>query len=320
MTWLAWRQHRHHLLAAATAVAVIATAFLAMRADLVAYLHDSGLSACLAQPAEGCGNLIGGLRAKYPSLLEALPYLNLAPALVGLFWGAPLVAGEVEHGTHRLVWTQAVSRKRWLWTKLALLGTGCVAFGLAAGVLDRWFLDPYIRAGAISPVQRNWIGLLDAAPAAYALFAFAAGVAVGTYARRTLPAMVITLAIFAPLRLGWEQLRYWLVSPVRVAYPIDAARPVGIARQDWRLELTSMVDPAGRAVTEGQVSQWCAGPSTSGKGGLTECLAAHGIQQIDWYVPASRFWYLQALDVSVFAGLALVLLAVAAIRVARRES
>src|SRR5258706_2174681 len=121
MTWLAWRQHRHHLLAALTALAFVAAAFLAMRGALVAYLHDSGLTTCLAQPAEGCGNLIGGLRETCPSLLDVLPYLNFAPVLAGLFWGAPLVAGELEHGTHRLVWTQAVSRTRWLWTKLALL-------------------------------------------------------------------------------------------------------------------------------------------------------------------------------------------------------
>jgi hypothetical protein len=31
------------------------------------------------------------------------------PALIGLFWGAPLVARELEAGTHRLVWTQSVT-------------------------------------------------------------------------------------------------------------------------------------------------------------------------------------------------------------------
>ncbi|WP_406044019.1 hypothetical protein OG799_06325 [Micromonospora sp. NBC_00898] len=117
MIWLSWRQHRNHLLAAATGIAILSVAYLAMRGSLVSYLRDSGLTACLAQPNEGCGDLIGGLRARYPALLDALPYLNLAPALVGLFWGAPLVAGEVEAGTHRLAWTQGVGRQRWLRTK-----------------------------------------------------------------------------------------------------------------------------------------------------------------------------------------------------------
>lgn len=31
--------------------------------------------------------------------------LLLAPALIGIFWGAPLIARELETGTYRLVWT-----------------------------------------------------------------------------------------------------------------------------------------------------------------------------------------------------------------------
>jgi len=33
---------------------------------------------------------------------------GLVPALVGAFWGAPLIARELETGTHRLVWNQSV--------------------------------------------------------------------------------------------------------------------------------------------------------------------------------------------------------------------
>ncbi len=321
MTWLAWRQHRHHLLAAFAAVAALAAVYASMRGGLEYYLHHSGLSACLAQPDEGCGNLIAGLRAQYPSALDALPYLNLAPIAAGLFWGAPLVAGEVEHGTHRLVWTQAVSRTRWLWTKVALLAAGCAAFGVLVGGLDRWFLDPYVMAGAVSPVAPNYVGLLGFAPAAYAVFAFALGTVVGTVARRVLPAMMITLAIFVPVRVIWEQQRYHLLSPVPVAYPLTAARAPGVGRQDWRLDTaTSLIDHAGQTVSQSQVGQWCAGAADSGsKGsGMADCLSARGVQQVDWYEPASRFWHLQMLDVSVFAALAVILLAIAAVRVNRR--
>lgn len=318
MIWLSWRQHRGHLLAAATGIAILSVAYLSMRGSLVSYLHDSGLTACLARPNEGCGDLIRGLRGKYPALLDALPYLNLAPALVGLFWGAPLVAGEVEAGTHRLAWTQGIGRQRWLWTKVALLGTGCVLFGLTVGALDRWFLDPYVRASAISPVQRNWVGLFGVAPAGYALFAFALGAVVGTYARRTLPAMMVTLAAFVPLRLAWEQLRYHLLSPVRAVYPLGAARPTGSSRQDWRLDLTGLVDQAGNTVGPAQATQWCAGTSGADKAGLDGCLAAHGVQREDWYIRAGDFWHLQTLDTAVFATLAALLLVALALRITRR--
>ena len=37
----------------------------------------------------------------------------VAPCLVGIFWGAPLVAAEMEAGTLPLVWTQSVTRSLW---------------------------------------------------------------------------------------------------------------------------------------------------------------------------------------------------------------
>ena len=43
--------------------------------------------------------------------------MYLAPALMGMFWGAPLVAREFEAGTFRLAWNQSVSRTRWLVVK-----------------------------------------------------------------------------------------------------------------------------------------------------------------------------------------------------------
>jgi ABC-type transport system involved in multi-copper enzyme maturation permease subunit len=50
----------------------------------------------------------------------------LAPALIGMFWGAPLVAREMEAGTFRLAWSQSVSRMRWLAVKLGVVGLAAV--------------------------------------------------------------------------------------------------------------------------------------------------------------------------------------------------
>ena len=82
---------------------------------------------------------------------------------------------ELERGTHRLVWTQSVSWTRWLLTKGGLLAAASVAFGLALGVVARWFLSPYVDGAVVSPVQRGILGLLDVAPAAWCLFAFGSG-------------------------------------------------------------------------------------------------------------------------------------------------
>ena len=227
MTWLTWRQHRQHLLVGLTVLAALGAAFAVLRGGLVAYVRDSGLSACLAEPDEGCGHLIDGLRAHYPSLLDRLPYLALVPALVGVFVGAPLLPRELERGTHRLVWTQSVSRTRWLLTKVGLLCAASVAFGLALGVVARWFLSPYVDGAVVSPVQRDILGLLDVAPAGYCLFAFGLGVATGALIRRTLPAMAAALAVFTAARLGWESVRYRLLPP---RHAVDRPRFGGAGR------------------------------------------------------------------------------------------
>ena len=53
--------------------------------------------------------------------------MALLPALLGAFWGAPLIAREPEAGTHRLVWTRTIGRTRWLAVKVGLIGAVAVA-------------------------------------------------------------------------------------------------------------------------------------------------------------------------------------------------
>lgn len=55
--------------------------------------------------------------------LEPLAIFFL-PLILGMFWGAPLLAKEYTEGTNALAWTQSVSRRKWLtaavlWTLLA---------------------------------------------------------------------------------------------------------------------------------------------------------------------------------------------------------
>jgi hypothetical protein len=57
----------------------------------------------------------------------------VAPGLIGVFYGAPLIAGELETGTFRLAWTQSITRTRWLVVKLGVVGLGSMA---VAGLLS----------------------------------------------------------------------------------------------------------------------------------------------------------------------------------------
>lgn len=317
MTWLMWRQHRSQLMVLLALVAAMATTYALLRGSAVRYLDTSGLSACLKLPTEGCGRTIGGLRDLHPGLVDSVVYLTFLPVLAGLFVGAPVIAAEAEHGTHRLVWTQALPRERWVWVKLTTLCALCGAGGLTVGLLTRWMLAPYVRGGAISPVAPQYFGLMDLSPAFAAMFAFGLGAAAGAFTRRTLSAMAITVSVFVLVRLVWELNVWRLLPPTRVLYAADAARaPVG--RADWRTGSGGYVLADGRAVPDSQILSWCPVGDGGDKGGLSGCLASHGVKQVDWYEPAGRFWTYQTIDAAFFGVLAVALLAVAARRTLRR--
>ena len=137
------------------------------------------------------------------------------PALVGVFWGAPLLARELETGTFRLVWTQSVTRRRWLAVKLGLVGGASVAVAGLLGWVVTWWSVPVDRVNLdrfSSPLIFSERGLV---PLGYAAFAFALGVVLGLLLRRTVPAMAATLAVFVGARLAVTQwLRPHLMAPV----------------------------------------------------------------------------------------------------------
>ncbi|MEU8088459.1 hypothetical protein AB0B57_33195 [Micromonospora sp. NPDC049101] len=74
--------------------------------------------------------------------------VTVVPPLIGAFWGAPLVAREFEAGTYRLVWTQSISRSRWLAVKLAVVGTVTVVATALLSALVTWWATPLDRAAA----------------------------------------------------------------------------------------------------------------------------------------------------------------------------
>src|SRR4029453_7285318 len=70
----------------------------------------------------------------------------LLPALIGLFWGAPLLARELEAGTHRLVWNQSITRTRWLAVKLAVTGLAAMTAAGLGSLVVSWWANPIEKA------------------------------------------------------------------------------------------------------------------------------------------------------------------------------
>jgi hypothetical protein len=243
MGWLTWRQHRLQLTVAAAVTGLLAVFLAVTQAQMNGQLQAGGLAACLASRAD-CTLAAAAFHDRFAGLLTVVAYLQLLPMLVGLFWGAPLLARELESGTHRLAWTQSVTPRRWLLVKLGWLCLTVIAAGAVLTAALSWWSVPFQRVDGISRMQPDQFSLQGAAPVAYALYAFALGVMAGAVARKTLPAMGITLAGYLAIRIPLADWRYRLIPPLRLAYPAAAASPRA-GRGDWILPASTFTDSAG---------------------------------------------------------------------------
>ena len=216
MIWLTWRQARTQFLVILGVAAVMAIT-LAVTAAHIANASDSDPQQFLTRFNSG-----GIERNLY--LLGLVLYA--VPAAIGAFWGAPLIAREIETNTHRLVWGQSISRRRWLTIKLGLTAlAAAVASGLISLAVTWWAspIDKAVEAGhgtgvfnaaRLDPVVFGARGIV---PVAYTLLALALGVVVGLLVRRSVPAMAITLAGVVLLQILVPSLvRENLVNPTVV--------------------------------------------------------------------------------------------------------
>lgn len=337
MIWLTWRQFRTQGAIVSVAAAAIALALAATGAGLADLRDASESSFFQAFASDGARTAL--YYAGYVAVLTA-------PAIVGVFWGAPLVARELEAGTHRLAWNQTVTRTRWLATKA---GVACLAAVVVVGLLSlvvTWWaspLDAVVNGGhdtegffglpRISPAVFDARGI---APIGCAAFAVALGVAAGAVIRRTVPAMAVTLAVFVAVQVAvplWirpnlgpteqtvaitaENLRGLMIEgegPETGGRP-DAVKELHVAlgRPGAWVIAEETLDASGRPLRElpGWVAECVPGPGpdqhATGRPACFDRLAEQGYRQRVTYQPASRYWTLQAYETALFAGLAAVL-------------
>ncbi|MFG2918839.1 hypothetical protein ACGF0D_38885 [Kitasatospora sp. NPDC048298] len=115
-----WRQFRTQAIVGAIACAVGSLYLLVLGISIHGDYADT-LSGCIAS---GCApGLVSGFEGRYDTLVTITGLLLTAvPALLGVFWGAPLISTELAAGTHRSAWHQSVTRTRWLTVKPAVVG------------------------------------------------------------------------------------------------------------------------------------------------------------------------------------------------------
>jgi hypothetical protein len=333
MIWLTWRQHRQQALAGAIGLGLLAAFFLVTHPGIANTFRSTGLASCLATPGRDCGPAAEQFDQQYRGLQFLVPLFLAVPLLVGLFWGAPLVARELEQGTYRLVWTQSVTRRRWFSTKVALIACAAVVGAAAFAELVTWWSGIFVSLhdSRFSPGIFDIRGIV---PIAYAPFALALGVLVGTLVRRTLPAMAATLGGFIAVRV----LVTLFARPHYLAAKM-ASTPLGTVKAGiavggdklagaWIIHQVT-VDRLGHVLSGGQgvafdfLNRHCPGvfpqpPAVPSPAKVTACLDRLGLHTVTTYQPASRFWAFQGIEFAIYAVLAFVMFGAAAWVVHRR--
>jgi hypothetical protein len=208
-------QFRAQAVTAAAALAAFAILLAATGPHLASLYAISGLSGC--QPAS-CAHLASDWLSQlyfagtyWVLYLLGVLLILLTPAVIGLFWGAPLIARELETGTSALAWNQSVTRTRWLAVKLTVGGLAAMAVTEGLSLMQAWWAAPIGRAvglggGGTNLAMGRFSSLVFAThgitPLGYAAFGFTLGATAGALIRRTVPAMAVTLAIFAAVQIA----------------------------------------------------------------------------------------------------------------------
>jgi hypothetical protein len=328
MAGVTWRQHRFAL----AGVAVLLGALAVWLWIIGSTLHNAYAAATACHPASSaaCQALAGTFNGLGNHMVSGGSpggvFLQVVPAAIGAFMGAPTLARELETGTFRYAWTQGFGRWRWALAKLVLLAVVLAAAAGAFGVLVSWYYQPYFAAGNQSlglteiPPFVTLFGLRGVAFPAWTLVTFTIGALAGMLIRRVLPAIVATLAVYAGLAVAADGfLREHYLTPL-VSSSANVSGAAWIIGQWWTKDgRFAFANPPLNLL-----NQFCSAPPTGpGKpsfGTFAQCLAPHGYTMWTSYQPASRFWPFQWIEGGWLLALSVLLIAATIWLVSRRAA
>ncbi len=332
MIWTTWRQFRPQAVAG---LAVLAAAAIYFVATGLSIHHTFTVDQSSCGATNDCDDVMSTFRSVYAPMFDLSQVLMIfALGLMGTFWGAPLVAREVETGTHQFAWNQSVTRTRWLATKLLVLGLASMACAALLGALMTWWAGP-LDPIAGSRFADNVFVTHDVVPIGYGAFAFAFGSTAGLLLRRTVPAMAATLVVFLAVQIIMPTLvRPHLLPSTTVNFAVNASiegqvHGVEISGTDvsvrldgpsappgaWILRTTPIENAAGQAIRasdypscfpdfnlpDGQRAQ------IRPPGGPVACLAADDLHETITYQPASHYWPLQWAETGILLAISALL-------------
>jgi hypothetical protein len=312
MIRFSWLQFRGQAVAALAALLTVAVVLVITRQQVNHLYGAGGLTSLHADGVFG------------PVYWGGIFVMYAVPAIVGMFWGAPLIARELETGTFRVAWTQGISRRRWLAVKLGFVGLASVAAAGLLSLMVTWWasrvdpLDPF----GMNKLQPAMFGTRGVAPIGYAAFAFVLGVTAGMLIRNTVAAIAATPVVFGVVQAAvivWIRPR--LIAPAHAVMPLnlatvqDVSRNVGVPPSDGLFVSAPASEPGGWVYSSQVLSatgRTSLGPYPRAcvSGAQQACNAAlaklHLLQTVT-YQPASHYWPLQWAETGVYLALALLL-------------
>ncbi len=301
MIWLAWRRNRGRIL---TVVGGLAVLGLWMVHDAHAGAVLGGATACSQSGQDDYTRCTAPLSpGNQAVVINGL--LLFLPCLLGLLFGAPLVAGEAERATHRLAWTQHRSRTRWFvttWVSVALVLTAVVA---AAVPLAQWWsgqvsvkVPEAVSLGG-DRIQPNLFSVTGLVPVAYSLFALALGAALGAILRRTSLAVVGTIVVYSVVALVMVFAVRPALAPTGFLVDGTTDSPQYAPFPDpppWNVAYRYRAIP-GSSVRPGSPSPDAVALRCSVHAEhpdqVVRCMSAHGVEGGFVFQPPSHYWRLQ---------------------------
>jgi hypothetical protein len=289
MTWVAWRVQRPQLLAAIGAVVILAI-----------WLSATGLTM--------------GHDQTWKYWTDGDVYVLYAlPGVLGLVLGASLLAGEMDHCTHRLAWTQSVTRTRWLAFKLLVAGIVAAGMVTALTVLLEWWTGAVSLAASTDSggfsgirIQPSGFDLTGLVVVGYTVFAFMLGSALGAVIRHPGWAFASGVPVFVFCRVVVQDwLRPHLVAPTTYASLTGVLSKA--VENGW--VLNSGLVPAGRTSPAPGQTWWtglsalyrsCSSQAQTNAGQAHCAVVAH-IHYVYQYQPESHYWALQGAEMTVIA-------------------
>jgi len=288
--------------------------------------HDYAvLTACHPFSSTACQALNSTFNSTDWTMANTLTILMiLAPALIGAFAGAPVLARELETGTYRYAWTQGFGRERWTIAKIALLAVAVTAAAGAFSQVFVWFFQPFLAQEDLTIFSATVFATHGIAFAAWTLVAFAIGTLAGMLIRRIVPAMAATLAAYTGLALAtWLFLREHYPLALVTSNPSIGGIDSFNVNSPWVLS-TWYTGPGSKPASQSTLNQIFALFPNNGAPKVKETLAQefaqHGITVWTRYIPVSRFWPMQFVEAGWLLALSVLLIAATVWLVRRRAA